>query len=170
MDDKKKEFFTAVDETVKRVDCAQNQISPPNQCCKHGLQAIRNSNRYVEVKHPRNLLGSANIDECLAHCLPNCPRWDYVIGYYTNGQIESFFIEIHEANMAEIDKVHKKFIWLKTKFLKNSPLSNYHSRYYWIASGKVRFPEGPSRLKKLRQLAQEGLTFGGRKIIIPSSS
>lgn len=125
------------------------------QCLKAGLQALRRNSSKVEVREPRDLTGSVDIDACLAARYPNAPRWDYVFGYKNR----IYYIEIHPAgSTGEVKRILAKLRWLK-QWRKRSAQSlealEHCSTYHWVSSGK----SVPSvNMGKYRQiLAQNGI-------------
>lgn len=104
-------------------------------CFRRGLQALGSNSRQINVREPRALDGSVNIDVCLEERYPNAPRWDYVFGC----KERVYYVEVHKAgSVGEVKNVIEKFKWLK-QWQKNSAPNledlEHRSTYHWVSSG-----------------------------------
>ena len=126
---------------------------------RKGLRAIRAvDSGHVSAMRPRQLLGSADVDQSLAQVLPNANRWDYLVGRSHGGHLQAHWIEIHPAGSdANIGEVKKKLAWL-TGWLRGNPLAAYPRDIVWVASGKSAFNV---RAPAVRALAARGCRFVG---------
>ncbi len=105
-----------------------------------GLGALRPADRaHVSITRPRELLGSANVDQSLAEALPNAARWDYLVGHPEGNQHLAHWIEFHPARSdANVREVGKKLAWLMG-WLRGNPLAAYRRDIVWVAAGKSAF-------------------------------
>jgi hypothetical protein len=126
---------------------------------RKGLRAMKAADSgHVSTMRPRQLLGSADVDQSLAQALPNAARWDYVVGRSHGGHDQAHWIEIHPAGSdANIGEVKKKLAWL-TAWLRGNPLAAYPRDVVWVASGKSAFNV---RAPAVRALAAQGCRFVG---------
>ena len=126
---------------------------------RKGLRAMRAADStHVSATRPRQLLGSADVDQSLAAVQPNAARWDYLVGRSHNGHHQAHWIEIHPAGSgANIGEVAKKLAWL-TGWLRGNPLAAYPRDIVWVASGKSAFNV---RALAVRALAARGCRFVG---------
>jgi hypothetical protein len=108
-----------------------SKISSIQGCLCVGLQALRNDSKYITPKDTNSINGSVNLDSCLKGVYPNANRWDYLVSY----KKDFYYIEIHPAKDSEVQTLIQKHIWLKN-WIQENKLENYHSRYYWIPSGR----------------------------------
>lgn len=78
---------------------------------KSGLSAIRTGDRKsLQVKEPRSVDGSVDIDSATKQKYPTASRWDYVIGY----KQKAYFVEVHPANTSNVAEMEAKLKWLQT--------------------------------------------------------
>ena len=126
---------------------------------RKGLRAMRAADStHVSALRPRELLGSANVDQALAEVMPNAARWDYLVGRSRGGHHQAHWIEIHPAGSdTNIGEVKRKLAWL-TGWLRENPLAAYPRDIVWVASGKSAFNV---RAPAVRALAARGCRFVG---------
>ena len=134
------------------------QVLGPNAFCK-GLQALKAADSvHVSITRPRELVGSANVDQSLAEALPDAARWDYLVGRSQGKQHLAHWIEIHPAGGdTNVGEVAKKLAWL-IGWLSGNPLAAYPRDIVWVASGKSAFNV---RAPGVRALAARGCRFVG---------
>ena len=107
------------------------------ECLKPGLQALGSNSNKVRADSTRELMGSVDIDTCLAKDYPDAPRWDYVFGYKSR----IYYVEVHPADSTgEVKNVIAKLVWLKQWRKRSAPnlddLEN-RSTYHWVSSGRT---------------------------------
>lgn len=120
---------------------------------KTGLGALGVNSYKVEVKNPRLLDGSIDVDKATVNLYPEDSRWDYAIGYKN----EVYYMEVHPACTSEVGTVIAKKKWLM-QWIKNeaSALGNLkqNSVFYWIQTANNTILKN-SRQERL--LAQNGI-------------
>ena len=133
---------------------------------KPGLQAVKDSNKYIEYKRKlgsRDTMGSVDIDGATKTLYPDANRWDYVIEHARL----LYYVEPHSANAShEIDKVCKKSIWLKWWLKEKAPeLRKIRTAgLFWVQTGKNSTVLNGSRQKML--LANYGVEIGCPLILV----
>jgi hypothetical protein len=133
-----------------------------------GLQALRAGDRkYVVPNDTRKLAGSVNVDDALRQRYPNDPRWDYGVAYKRreNHADHVHWIEVHPARTdVHRNEVRAKLHWIKTWLMNDGARFGKFSRdFVWISSGEAAFT---STSPQLRVLAEDGLRFSGRRLVI----
>ncbi len=108
---------------------------------QEGLQALSPASREkIRPKNTRSVKGSVDLDKDLRDRLPAENRWDYVVGYEGNDNVErAFFIEVHPAETSEIRRMVRKAQSLKTWAERHAPdLWNMTipREIHWVASGR----------------------------------
>ena len=79
-----------------------------------GLGAIENKDKSKFLpQDSRSVVGSVNIDKDTKPLYPCENRWDYAVGYCSNGIEKVYFAEIHPAITSEV-----KCVIMKAKALK----------------------------------------------------
>lgn len=126
----------------------------PKLSLHEGLGAVEGKYRSkIQVKDPRKLCGSVDIDTDLKADQPEAARWDYVVGH----DDKAYFIEIHPADTSNIKEIIKKLDWLKN-WLKNSATDldklKAKAPFRWIASGRVNILPNS---KEYRECAKQGI-------------
>jgi hypothetical protein len=134
-------FDEALRETSPRLDL------------KPGLRAIKKGEGHGQIvaEKPKQLLGSAAIDDDCLSAYPNANRWDYVVGYERGGKAVAYFIEVHSAQTSGVSEMEKKLQWLRG-FLGEAPqkkLAALYREYHWVASGKINIPRHLPQYKHL---------------------
>jgi hypothetical protein len=126
---------------------------------QEGLQALSPASREkIRPKNTRSVKGSVDLDKDLRDRLPAENRWDYVVGYEGNDNVErAFFIEVHPAETSEIRRMVRKAQSLKTWAERHAPdLWNMTipREIHWVASGRCNLRLNDSYR---RQLALAGV-------------
>jgi hypothetical protein len=126
---------------------------------RKGLGALRQTDvAHVSAQHPREIMGSADVDASLAAELPNAARWDYVVGRTQGNVHQTHWVEVHPASAGKhVNEIEKKLAWLMT-WLRGNPLANYPRDVVWIASGRSAFN---ARSPGIKALASKGCRFVG---------
>lgn len=109
-------------------------------CYKKGLSALGKYSNRIQVKHKTKLEGSVDIDSCATAKYPNDSRWDYALSY----KGETFFVEVHSANTAEVKAMLKKLQWLKDWLNFKAPLMNKSKArvcFFWVQSKDFQIPK-----------------------------
>lgn len=110
-----------------------------------GFAAIKEGRGKITAKDANYLLGSVNIDNDIKSLYPSDNRWDYAIGYKSNGIKEKvYFVEVHTALTSEVKTLLAKADALKNWALKKAPelwnVNGKDKKLYWVASGKIKIP------------------------------
>ena len=106
------------------------------ECLKAGLQALGSNRHKVKADATRSIIGSVDLDECLAQRYPNATRWDYVFGY----KDRLYYVEVHQGRASEIENVIAKLDWLRQwrkQAATNLEDLKDRSTYHWIFTGKI---------------------------------
>lgn len=115
---------------------------------KPGLQAVKNSAKYIDCKNKRLITGSVDIDTATEHLYPDANRWDYVIEFSNL----LYYVEPHPADADhEVDKVCAKAQWL-FGWLKNSAPEIRRLRsagLFWVQTGKNTVLKDSRQKRKL---------------------
>jgi hypothetical protein len=132
---------------------------------REGLQGLRAVDRSrVTSATPRNLRGSANVDQATRRQYPNDARWDYVVGFRQGATNDSaIWVEVHPASStASVGEVLRKLDWLK-EWLKTDgkSLAQLPSIFVWLATDSVAFRSGSSSRRKI---AEAGVAFFARAV------
>jgi hypothetical protein len=123
---------------------------------KAGLKAIgRDYRKRIDAPDSRRIAGSVDIDEALKKQYPNANRWDYAIGYKSNGEDDkAYFVEFHKATVDEVDRVVKKKLWI-AHWMNDKPLGRLSSIVFvWVSAGRIKIP---SNAPERRILYKHGL-------------
>lgn len=134
-----------------------------------GLQALDAvDRRRVDVRTPRSLAGSVNIDDALKRKYPNDNRWDYVVASATSARaLRLLWIEVHPANGNTAGEVAAKAEWLRSWLMRHGTPLQRSARegqdFRWIATDRVAFRRG-SRQAQL--LAKAGVHVPVRRLEI----
>jgi hypothetical protein len=97
---------------------------------------------------------SVNFDSALRHLYPEDHRWDYFVS--VAGQEIIVGIEPHSASDSEVSTVLKKKQHAWSVITDQCLPGTTVSRWFWIASTKVRFSRNE---RASRQLDKAGITF-----------
>ena len=127
-----------------------------------GLGAVKRGEGRDRISvEPERLLGSVNIDDDCRGAYPSASRWDYVIGWRSEGRECAVFVEVHSAETSDVSKVEKKLSWL-IDFLNRESQAKLHAlprQIHWVASGRVNIPRHLPQFKKLQTtLRAKGLS------------
>lgn len=120
-----------------------------------GLNAVkRNDRSKIKPQDGGHVLGSVNIDKDIQPLYPQEPRWDYAVGYCSDGVGKVYFIEARPANTREVSCVIKKAEALKQWAQNRAPAlwklpRGVPGRLHWIASGKVNIPRNTPQYRLL---------------------
>lgn len=133
---------------------------------REGLQALGPDSAKVGCENTRNLAGSVDIDSATAASCPNDNRWDYAVGYLSEGNGKClYFIEVHPASTSEVQCMIEKHRWRVAWVRANAPrLERIPEKYsLWVASGGVHIPRNAPQLKRL---AQEGIRLPCKRAVL----
>lgn len=117
-------------------------------CYQKGITALGKYSNRIQVKDKTKLEGSVDIDFCTTAKYPNDNRWDYALSY----RGETFFVEVHSANTAEVKVVLKKLQWLKDWLNVRAPLINKSKArvcFFWVQSKNFQIPKNPPNIYRL---------------------
>lgn len=120
-----------------------------------GLGAIENKDRAkFQSQDSRSVVGSVNIDKDIQPLYPCEYRWDYAVGYCSNGIEKVYFVEIHSAITSEVSCVIRKAKALREWAQKKAPkLWNMQrgvpGKLHWIASGNINIPKNTPQYRLL---------------------
>jgi hypothetical protein len=132
-------------------------------CAEHlrwrvGLSAIKRGEGHGQIRAASadRLWGSVDVDGDCKAAYPEESRWDYAIGYGSEGgsKAQVFFVEVHSAVSSQVSAMAKKLDWLKG-FLnrpRSAPLARLRREYHWVASGKVDIPRHLPQYRNLARL------------------
>ena len=128
---------------------------------KDGIGAITDVHRdYFDVAVRPSFADSLDIDRGLKQGREQENRWDYLLGHRPSGRIVG--VEPHSAENSEIFTVIKKRAAARSQLQDHLRDGARVSEWFWVASGKVHL--APMETARFR-LAQNGITFVGRKIL-----
>ncbi|MBN2800210.1 MAG: hypothetical protein JXX28_13810 [Deltaproteobacteria bacterium] len=141
---------------------AQVQALHPDLRARHGLDGLKRADRErLSVTDPRQLRGSASLDDDLTGRYPSYARWDYLVAH---GE-RVWFVEVHPASSdANLQEVKKKAAWLNT-LLRGHPWRSRDNPRVWVSSGPIS--KAPAFSRKKRSLAQAGVVGPTRRLAIP---
>ena len=137
---------------------------------KRGLRALRAADsQRIDAEVTRRLSGSVDLDTTLSESCPNDPRWDYAVGYRSNGGGGEtvYWIEIHPASSGDVNTVLRKLEWLKKWLADKAPkLNEMRKDFLWISSGRTSFTLSSPQAKRFALL---GLRHTGQRFKIGSA-
>lgn len=118
---------------------------------KPGLQAVKNSAKYIVCREERLITGSVYIDKATEHLYPEANRWDYVIEFSNL----LYYVEPHPADADhQVDKVCAKarwlFWWLKNRAPEIGRLRS--AGLFWVQTGKNTVLKDSRQKRKLAVL------------------
>jgi hypothetical protein len=120
---------------------------------KAGIRAMGGDRS--KVTGGRGLAGSVNLDAALRVAQPNAARWDYLVGLMVDARHDRMFcIEVHPADVGEVDAILAKKKWLD-ETLAGTDLAKLPRRNYWIATPSGVHFNG--NVPQLRRLASAGI-------------
>lgn len=127
---------------------------------KDGLGAVTKGHRdYLDVAIRDQFSDSLELDAAmhLGHEEEN--RWDYLLGHQPSEQVVA--VEPHSAKQDEISTVIRKRQAAIKQLKEHLQNGKTISKWLWVASGKVHFPNTD---KARLRLDQAGIEFAGGKI------
>ena len=137
---------------------------------KAGLGALRAEDKphiKLEDTSTDRLRGSVDIDTAWVRLEPQANRWDFAIGYQHSNRSDEFiyWVETHTGSDGQIQKMLKKYEWLKN-WMKNDGkrLDKFDRMFVWAPSGATSFTKGTTQVKRL---AEKGLFYSGSIFKIP---
>ncbi|MCX7044912.1 MAG: hypothetical protein NTX50_05400 [Candidatus Sumerlaeota bacterium] len=129
---------------------------------KAGLGALRAQDRpHIKAQDTQRLRGSVDLDTALKSKEPNANRWDFAIGYQHVNRKDEFiyWVETHTGSDKQIEKLQKKFEWLKGWLRGDGrKLNKFGQEFVWVPSGKTSFTKGATQVKIL---AAQGIRYSG---------
>lgn len=136
----------------KRQDARfRNAVEKTPDISKGFYSGLRALGRYTSVVKPSDTAlceGSVDIDKCTEQKYPLENRWDFMLAY----EGEVYFVEVHSAETAEVNKVIRKLGWLKEWLQTQAPLIDKmkaSSPYYWVQSGRFSISPTSPQYRRL---------------------
>jgi hypothetical protein len=141
---------------------------------REGLQALEARDRRCIVSVGVNLTASINVDAHFAETEARSNRWDYGIGYESDGKHFAIWVEPHSATSThEITTMIRKFEWLKDKLatepfvelqrLTTNTRENGLRQFWWVTTGKISIRRDTPQAKRL---AASGINYPERQVQI----
>ena len=125
-----------------------------------GIQAIEKKDRdCMHVASRKRVVDSLYLDKALQPDHANDFRWDYIVSTGT-----LYGIETHSATTHEISVVIGKKKWAVARMREHLNDGQFVTAWYWVASGRVDFPDTG---KVRRRLNQEGIELPGKSVTLP---
>jgi len=129
---------------------------------KNGLGAMKSEHVAAHILDELRpgFADSLDLDAALQPGREQQNRWDYLLGHTSSGEVIA--LEPHSAKDDEVRTIIAKRKAAREQLTGHLAASARIAKWFWVASGKVRFADTE---KARRQLDQHGIEFIGTRLL-----